>query len=143
MDSRLLAIWNMLHDGGIENISGQLPGDLQVCVALEYLRELFEDDGGDQIIVKLANCTMFSHRLYDVEDADTDFEAIADRCPGILSAEMDGPTCRVYTDIGILDLQCKGIELALDSGRAISLEELKSVAERSTRERKSDSSSDD
>ena len=122
------SIWNVLHDGGVDRIVGNVPGDVHVFVGIEYLRERFPDDG-DEIVVCLSNCTIFSHRPYDAEKAVTDLTSIADKSPTILSAEMHGSICRVFTDSGELDMQCGGGSVSLDSGRAISLTELLSVAE--------------
>ena len=122
------SIWNVLHDGGVERIVGSVPGDVRVYVGIEYLRERFSDDG-DQIVVCLSGCTKFSHRLYDAENAVTDFTSIANESGTILSAEMNGSVCRVFTDLGVLEMQCRGGSVSLDSGRAISLNELQSVAQ--------------
>jgi hypothetical protein len=32
-------IWNVLHDGPIDRITGTIPGDIQFAVAIRYLRE--------------------------------------------------------------------------------------------------------
>ena len=121
-------IWNVLHDGGVERIVGSVPGDVRVSVGIEYLRERFPDDG-DEIVVCLSGCTTFSHRLYDLENAVSDLTSIANESVTILSAEMHGSVCRVFTDLGVLDMQCSSGSVSLDSGRAISLDELLSVAE--------------
>ena len=121
-------IWNVLHDGEVERIVGSVPGDVRVHVGIEYLRERFSDDG-DQIVVCLSGCTKFSHRLYDAENAVKDFTSIANESGTILSAEMHDSVCRVFTDLGVLEMQCRGGSVSLDSGRAISLNELLSVAE--------------
>ena len=128
MESFFPSIWNVLHDGGVDRIVGSVPGDVRVSVGIEYLRERFPDDG-DEIVVCLSDCTAFSHRLYDAENAVTDFTSIANDSVTILSAEMYGSVCRVFTDLGVLEMQCRGGSVSLDSGRAISLNELLSVAE--------------
>lgn len=42
---------------------------------------------------------------------------------------MDGSTCRVFTDVGILEMKCGDGLVSLDSGRNILLNELLAVAE--------------
>lgn len=121
------SIWNVLHDGGIERIDGVVPGDIRVHVSIEYLRERFHDDG-DTIVVTLSNCTVFSHRLYDADHAVSDLAAIANESLTILSTEIHGPLCRVFTDLGVLEMRCEGGAISLDSGRNVPLEELISVA---------------
>jgi hypothetical protein len=122
------AIWNVLHDGCIERIVGTVPGDIRVDVSIEYLRERFQDDG-ESIILTLSDCTIFSHRVYDEEQAVSDLNMIANESLSILSAEMNGAICQVFTDVGVLELKCESGSISLDSGRKISLKELFSVAE--------------
>lgn len=121
-------IWNVLHDGGIDRIVGSVPGNLQVHVGIEYLRELFPDDGGE-IIVQLSGCRSFSFRLYDSENTITDLKAIADESLSILSAEMHNSICRVFADTGVLEMECVNGTVSLDSGREIAIDELLAVAE--------------
>jgi len=128
MEPFISSIWNVLHDGGIERIDGVIPGDIRVYISIEYLRERFQDDG-DTILVTLSNCTLFSHRIYDAAHAVSDLTAIANESVTILSAEMHGLQCRVFTDVGVLEMKCENGSISLDSGRAVSLEELTSVAE--------------
>ena len=59
----------------------------------------------------------------------SDLAVIANESATILSAETHGPLCRVFTDLGVLEVRCDGGAIALDSGRKVSLEELISVAE--------------
>jgi hypothetical protein len=122
------SIWNVLHDGGIDRIEGNVPGDVRVFVGIEYLRERFPDDG-ETIVVCLTNCTTFAYRPYESELRNTDLISIANESATILSAEMHGPVCRVYTDAGVLQMQCRCGSVSLDSGRVISLDELLRVAE--------------
>lgn len=128
MEPFVPAIWNVLHDGGIQRIEGTIPGDIHVHVSIEYLRERFGDEG-DTIIVTLFDCDVFSHRLNNAEHAVSDLTAIATESLTILSTEMEGPLCRVFTGVGVLEVRCDGGAISLDSGRNVSLEELISVAE--------------
>ncbi|MEO1527461.1 MAG: hypothetical protein AAFX06_18690 [Planctomycetota bacterium] len=128
MESFFPSIWNVLHDGGVDRIVGSVPGEVRVHVGIEYLRERFPDDG-DEFVVCLLACSRLSHRLYDDENSITDMEAIANLSATILSAEMDGAVCRVFTDLGVLEMECRGGRVFLDSGRPIPLTELLSVAE--------------
>lgn len=120
-------IWNTLHDGCIERINGTVPGDLRLYVSIEYLRTRFQDQG-DAIVVTLANCTLFEYRNYDAKHLVTDLESIASECPSILSAEMKGALCQIFSDAGVLEVKCDGIAISLDSGRNVSLEELIATA---------------
>jgi hypothetical protein len=122
------SFWNVLHDGGIERIEGTVPGDVRLHISIEYLRERFADTG-DTIVVTLHNCNQFSHRLYDSSIAVTNLSQIAGESATILSAEMQGTVCRVFTDLGVLETVCGAGSISLDSERKISLQELLSVAE--------------
>ncbi|MEM7781914.1 MAG: hypothetical protein AAF623_00945 [Planctomycetota bacterium] len=122
------AIWNVLHDGCIEQIDGNLPGEIRIVVSIEYLRERFQEDG-DTFVVTLRNCTEFSHRIYEHEQATSDLGTIANESLSILSAQMHEKICRVFTDVGVIELVCDGGTIALDSGRKITLEKLIAVAE--------------
>ena len=120
-------IFDVLHDGSIDRLVGEVPGDVSVHVGVEYLRERFEDEG-DEIIVHLRGCTRLSYRDYDAEEGTTDLQVVTDISPGILSAEMKGEECRVFCEKGVLDIQCDDGSISLDSGRTISLQELLDVA---------------
>lgn len=122
------AIWNVLHDGGIDRIVGSVPGDVRVFVGIEYLRERFSEEG-DEFVVRLTECTTFYFSLYDSEETITDLESIANESMSILSAEMNDSICRLFTDTGVLEIQCADGSVALDSGREIPLDELFSTAE--------------
>lgn len=121
-------IWNVLHDGSIDAITGQVPGHVTVTASCEYLRERFAEPG-DAFVIGLRNCVKLQHRLTVDTPAETNLQSIADQYLGILSAEMHDSVCRIYTDKGILELQCDDGSLALDSGRAVPVDELLSVAD--------------
>jgi hypothetical protein len=66
MASLFPSIWNLLHDGCIERIEGNVRGDLSVFVSIEYLRSRFQDTG-DCIVVKLIDCSQFAFRNYETK----------------------------------------------------------------------------
>jgi len=123
MESFFPSIWNLLHDGNIARVERTIAGDMRVHVSIEYLRERFEGTG-DKFIVTLLNCTEFSFRFYEAEHAVAGLDAIASESLSILSAEMVGPVCRVFADVGVIEFKCDGGSIKLDSGRQISLEDL-------------------
>ena len=120
-------IWSVFHDGSIDRIEGTIPGTVSVYVGIEYLRERFSEPG-EHFIVTLPDCVTLSFQLYEDGNSITDFAAIGDECPGILSAEMEGDVCKVFTDSGILKLSSADGSIRLDSGREIPLQELLEVA---------------
>ena len=118
-------VWNVLHDGPIVRIFGAIPGDVQFAIAIGYLRKRFTDPG-DCILLTLHGCTSISYEPWDAGAPITDFASIVATEPEILSA--DEPTT-VFCSGGNLRVHAADFSLALDSGRAISLDELCSVAE--------------
>ena len=117
-------VWNVLHDGPIVRITGSIPGDVQFAVSIGYLRRRFAD-AGDCILLTLHGCTAISYQTWDSDSVVTDLASIAAAEPEILSA--DEPTT-VFCANGTLRVHAADFSLALDSGRAITLDELCSVA---------------
>ena len=121
------AIWNVFHDGCIEQIEGSAPGMVSVHVGIEYLREMFSDPG-EYFLVTFPNCTKFSFQHYERDELVVDLASITEDFPGILSAQMDGDVCKVFTDAGLLKMSSDDGSIRLDSGREISLDELLQAA---------------
>jgi hypothetical protein len=122
------AIWNVLHDGNITAVRGAVPGTVQLDVSIDYLRERFPDPG-KTIQVILAGCTRFAYRDFDEREFTTDFSAIAAFEPEVLSAELRDGLCVLDCAGGVLELSAADGSVALDSGRAITLQELIDVAD--------------
>ncbi|QEG24135.1 hypothetical protein [Mariniblastus fucicola] len=117
-------IWDVFHDGCIDQVEGSIPGTVTVFVGIEYLRKRFSEPG-EHFVVTLSECKKFSFLPYsctDETDRIADFAAIVEQCPGILNAEMDGEVCRVFTDCGVLETSSPCGSVRLDSGREIPLE---------------------
>jgi hypothetical protein len=121
-------IWNVLHDGSIITLQGAVPGTVRLDVSIDYLRERFPDPG-KSIQVTLTGCTRFAYRDFDDGEFTTDFSAIAAYGPEVLSAELRGGLCVLDCAVGVLEAMAADGSLALDSGRAITLQELIDVAE--------------
>ncbi|QDU31565.1 hypothetical protein ETAA8_67240 [Anatilimnocola aggregata] len=117
-------IWNVLHDGPIVSLTGSIPGDVRFAVAIGYLRKRFPDPG-ECILLTLHGCTALSYLVWETNEVLTDLVAIAAAEPEILSA--DEPTT-VVCNGGTLQVQASGFSLALDSGRAITIDDLFAVA---------------
>lgn len=122
------AIWNGLHDGNIIAVQGAVPGTVRLDVAIDYLRERFPDSG-ETIQVRLTGCTRFAYRDFNDVEFTTDFPAIAAFEPQVLSAELRGGLCVLDCSGGVLEVMAADGSLALDSGRAITLQELIDVAD--------------
>jgi hypothetical protein len=121
-------IWNVIHDGRIIAVRGTVPGTVQLDVSIDYLRERFPNPG-KIIQVTLTGCTQFAYRDFDDGEFTTDFSAIAELGPVVLSGELRDGLCVLDCTGGVLEARATDGSLALDSGRAITLQELMDVAE--------------
>jgi len=121
------AIWNVLHDGQIVAITGEIPGTIQIQVVIDYLRQRFTDPG-KTIQVALNECERFTYQDYDSMDCIDDLASIAALKPEILSAEMKNDTSVVDCVGGTLQVCSASGSLMLDSGRSITLQELIEVS---------------
>ena len=114
-------LWDILHDGVIEGVDGNVPGDLTLTVEIEYLRELFSD-GGKNFIVKLIGCDTLT---YQPDGPSELLDSLASEIPeGIHSGEADGDLVRVYCMNGVLSIRYRDFSLMLDNGQPITLAEL-------------------
>lgn len=125
-------LWNVLHDGIIESISGTVPGEVQLRVGITYLRELFEDPG-ESVLITLHDCTRVSFKDCDTSETISDLAAISALELEILSTEVDDQLFCSYGGprdfpCGTLAFEAAGFSLALDTGRPIELEDLFAVA---------------
>jgi hypothetical protein len=118
-------IWNVLHDGSIVRICGAIPGDVQLAVEIRYLRARFPDPG-DCLLLTLHGCTLLSYEDWTTGVISTDLAEIAASEPEILNS--DEPTT-VICNGGTLRIEAVDFSLALDNGRAITLEEWCAAAE--------------
>ena len=59
-----IALWNVLHDGELVEVSGQLPGSLRLVVEIEYLCSSLPTES-TQLIVLLTTCTCFEYQPFD------------------------------------------------------------------------------
>ena len=79
-------IWNVLHDGSILEVSGTVPGDVQMAVWIEYLRNRFPDPG-ERIIVTLHGCSALSYKPFEEDETITVPDAIGKAQPELLRAK--------------------------------------------------------
>ncbi|MFB2978238.1 hypothetical protein [Microseira sp. BLCC-F43] len=119
-------IWNMLHDGCIDSISGNIPGKVQVRVNILYLRQMFSEDG-KSIIVTLDNCQKFEYEPYGSSSRFTELSVIESRSLEILSADSHDNDIHIFCVEGTIYLRHSGISLALDTGRQITVVELENA----------------
>jgi len=128
MDNFFPAIWNVLHDGVIVAIDGAVPGTIRVQVSIDYLRKRFSLSG-ELIQVVLVDCTRFSYRASDASGPTTELPRIADMAPEILSATFTNGVCEIECAGGVLEVIATDGSVQLDSGLAVTLQELLDVAD--------------
>ena len=121
-------VWNILHDGIIVAIEGEVPGSIRLHVSIDYLRERFSDSG-DTIQILLAGCTRFAYREFDTNAFTTDLAVIAAMEPEVLSATLTDGLCEVECAGGMLEVAAVDGWVSLDSGRSVTLQELVGVSE--------------
>ena len=119
------SLWNLLHDGSIENIEGSVPGDVSLHVSIRYLRNRFPGEGTG-FLVRLLECSRFVFQPYDKQEI-ADVALIAALEPEILSAEVGDPL-EICCTLGTLVLRYKNFALALDTGEPVTLAELDAAA---------------
>jgi hypothetical protein len=119
-------IWNFLHDGSILRVWGAVPGDVQFAVWIDYLRSRFPDPG-DRILLTLHGCAALSYQTHE-GTALTDLDAIARAEPEILQAKDWTDASVVECVSGTLRVTATDFSLSLDSGRAITFDELCAVS---------------
>ena len=69
---KMEAFWRLLHDGGIESITGNIPGTVSLEVSIRYLRQQFPGEGTAFKVV-LSDCDQLVYQEYDsspVKDFD-------------------------------------------------------------------------
>src|SRR5881392_715634 len=121
------SLWNLLHDGSLEEASGNIPGNVTLHIGCMYLRDMFPDTGHG-FVVSLESCSLLEYKPHDMPIIQA-LDAIAELEPEILSAESGVPL-EVCCSAGTLRLRYQTANLALDTGEPISLLQLNEAAER-------------
>jgi hypothetical protein len=122
------AIWNVLHDGVIVAVDGNVPGTLCLDVSIDYLRKRFAE-AGESIQILLTGCTRFAYREFEAATFSTELSTITAMEPEVLNASMKDGVCEIECASGVLEVVAAGGSARLDSGRPIPLQELIEVAE--------------
>ena len=117
--------WRFFHDGAIEQIKGEVPGSIVLKIGISYLRRMFSSEG-DGFFVRLGGCTRFDFAKYDgnsyfpVISTLLDIEAEE---PERLSVRLTDPLV-IVCESGLLTLAYEDIEITLDSGESLTIEQL-------------------
>lgn len=121
-----IEIWNYLHDGSIDSVSGSLP-EITITVGIQYLRDMFPHEGAS-IVLKLKGCDLFRYRLWDADESIHDIESIVGLSPEILSADENDDLVCVTCVEGQLHLNYNTIAFELDNGKSVSITDIKNAS---------------
>ncbi|MDP1662876.1 MAG: hypothetical protein Q8L55_13255 [Phycisphaerales bacterium] len=126
------AVWNTLHDGTIDAISGVVPGDVLMTIGIEYLCRVLPT-AAVQLNLHLRSCTLLRYAPFLGVPMEG-VEALAGQGIEILSAACPARVVEIACASGHLSLEYEEVVIQLVEGRIISQEELESAAERYWRE---------
>lgn len=119
--------WGMFHDGIITKLAGSVPGDVTIYISIEYLRKQFHEPGiGFKI--NLRGCKVFSYQEFD-EKAETNLDAIAIKNPEILRVDLTDDFVQIDCVMGTLTTSYESASVFLDTGTAITYEQLESACD--------------
>lgn len=120
-------VWNLLHDGVIEEAHGVLHGQLKLRVAIAYLRRMFSTEGGS-IFLTLKGCSRFEYTPYEMRRPIQDLSEVAALRPWIVQAEERDGSIQVSCSEGELAVSYSEYTITLDDGREIDLDQLDAAA---------------
>lgn len=128
--------WNLLHDGTIVAVAGQVPGEVKLDIEADYLRERFDDDGS-LFVLTLRDCRALVFKPWEEgQTAITGLDELGALALWIIGAEeVDGRcavscTRKVAEDAGgVLEVVATEAVLSLDTGRVLSQPEIEAVAD--------------
>ncbi|HVI03160.1 MAG TPA: hypothetical protein VM869_30900 [Enhygromyxa sp.] len=132
--------WNLLHDGTLVAIQ-RAGSTVRLTIELPHLRVRFEPRG-EAFFVELHGVESFGYLPYTDrwdEPLIEELAAIVAERPNVVEAEARKPTrddpasMVVWGSLGSLRLAYASLELALDSGRAITIDDLARATPSSTR----------
>jgi len=115
-------LWGLLHDAGIDSVTGRVPGTVSMEISFRYLRQQFPGDGTGFKVV-LSDCDQFVYQEYDSPPVE-DFNEIVALKPEIVGVEKGTYPVVVNCVMGALTLSYGAASIHLDSGGRVSLDEL-------------------
>jgi hypothetical protein len=118
--------WGVFHDGVIQAIEGNIPGNLVLTIEIGYLRAMFEGEGSS-FRAHLIGCTRMRYCEYD-EEPTVDLDRIREREPEILYVTSEQPLV-LDCVMGPLEIEYEQMAVTLDNGIEVSEQELVSASE--------------
>lgn len=128
-------LWNVLHDGTIVAVTGQVPGAVKLEIEADYLRNRFNDDG-HLFALTLRDCSWLVFEPWEEgRAAISRLDELGVLALWILSAEEVDGRCAVSCTRnvangagGVLEVVATDAVLSLDTGRFVSQAEIEAVA---------------
>jgi hypothetical protein len=114
--------WALLHDGEIKSIIGRIPGTVSLEVSIRYLRQQFPGEGTGFKVV-LSDCDQLVYQEYDSSPVE-DFDEMVRLEPEIVGVEKGIYPVVVNCVMGSLNVSYGAASIYLDSGDAVSFNEL-------------------
>jgi len=119
-------LWNLLHDGYVDDLERPAPDVLRLRVRCMYLAERL-NPRSDAFRIELHGVTLATYEPYDrpaAPLAQVDTHGRID----FVTAEVEGDHLAIWGSAGCLRLAYASAVLALDDGRKITLEALRAEA---------------
>ena len=125
-------IWNILHDGVLAEIKGDISGDLKIRVEIEYLARKLKGRFSS-IFVTLKNCSLFIYERYWTKDnvqiftSPNELEGIT---PAIVTLSCDEMDDHLLIDdiCGSIKTRYDSAELTLENGDPLAFQELDNIS---------------
>jgi hypothetical protein len=121
--------WNIIHDGRIEAIAGQVPGNIVLTIGLEYLCKHLPAEG-DTLHATLRDCQLLAYTPFDGSTV-TDLQRIAELKVEVLSAVAQVDGVSVCCVNGRLDAAYASVEVRTVDGKLVSQADLEAAGNRS------------
>lgn len=115
-------IFGVFHDGSIVEISGAFQ-NISFRIEIEYLRNMFPSQG-NSFVAQISGCESIEFYNWETEIRTKDLKEIQLEEPEILSIEQQGDIAHIICSTGELDVLYKDVEFQLDSGEAVTYQEL-------------------
>ena len=122
----LTEIWNILHDGTLAGIKGTVPGNVQLAIEIPYLRDFFSPPG-KSFLIDLKDCSLLRMTIMTICNehiVTEDTSKIINLKCIILSTDSLACPAKIITTEGELELSYSSVGLSLDTGEAITHQEL-------------------
>jgi hypothetical protein len=129
-------LWNVLHDGTIVAVTGQVPGEVKLEIEADYLRDRFNDEGG-LFALMLRDCSRLVFKPWEEgQTTISRLDELGALALWILSAEEVEGQCAVSCTRnvangagGVLEVVATDAVLSLDTGRVVSRDEIEAIAD--------------